>query len=54
MRALMNESAATRVPLRLKVTDANDPSLKLYLRLGFKPIETASFYIELEWTSTAL
>jgi RimJ/RimL family protein N-acetyltransferase len=50
MQALMDEAAEARVPVRLKVADANDPSLKLYLRLGFKPIETAPFYIELEWT----
>ena len=49
MRALMEEAARAEVPVRLKVADANDPSLKLYLRLGFRPIETAPFYIELEW-----
>jgi RimJ/RimL family protein N-acetyltransferase len=54
MRALMAEATEGCIPLRLKVADANDPSLKLYLRLGFKPIETAPFYIELEWIGTAL
>lgn len=51
MRALMDEAAQAKVPVRLKVADANDPSLKLYLRLGFRPIDTAPFYIELEWTA---
>ena len=53
MRALMDEAAAAGIPVRLKVADANDPSLKLYLRLGFTPIEEAPFYIELEWTAPA-
>ena len=53
MRALMDEAAAAGIPVRLKVADANDPSLKLYVRLGFTPIETAPFYIELEWTAPA-
>src|SRR3954466_16081486 len=34
MRALMEEAGRAEVPVRLKVADANDPSLKLYLRLG--------------------
>ena len=53
MRALMDEAAAAGLPVRLKVADANDPSLKLYRRLGFTPIEEAPFYIELEWTAPA-
>jgi ribosomal protein S18 acetylase RimI-like enzyme len=52
MRTLMDEAAMAGLPVRLKVADANDPSLKLYLRLGFEPIETAPFYIELEWTGS--
>ncbi|HEX8663401.1 MAG TPA: GNAT family N-acetyltransferase [Beijerinckiaceae bacterium] len=51
MLALMDEAAAASIPMRLKVADANDPSLKLYRRLGFTPIEEAPFYIELEWTA---
>jgi ribosomal protein S18 acetylase RimI-like enzyme len=31
------------------VADANDPSLKLYQRLGFRQIDEAVMYIELEW-----
>jgi ribosomal protein S18 acetylase RimI-like enzyme len=50
MRALMDEAAAAGLPVRLKVADANDPSLRLYLRLGFTPIESVPAYIELEWT----
>jgi RimJ/RimL family protein N-acetyltransferase len=53
MRALMEEAAAAGLPVRLKVADANDPSLRLYLRLGFKPIETVPAYIELEWSGGA-
>jgi ribosomal protein S18 acetylase RimI-like enzyme len=49
MKALMDEAAAGGVPLRLMVADANDPSLKLYQRLGFRQIDEAVMYIELEW-----
>jgi RimJ/RimL family protein N-acetyltransferase len=53
MRTLMDEAAAAGLPVRLKVADANDPSLRLYRRLGFRPIETVPAYIELEWTAPA-
>ena len=49
MRALMDEAAQRNIPVRLKVADGNDPSLKLYQRLGFGVIETAPYYLELEW-----
>jgi len=49
MRALMDEAAAAGLPVRLKVASSNDPSMQLYLRLGFVPIETAPLYIEMEW-----
>jgi ribosomal protein S18 acetylase RimI-like enzyme len=49
MRALMDEAARAALPVRLKVASSNDPSLRLYLRLGFRPIEEIPAYIELEW-----
>jgi ribosomal protein S18 acetylase RimI-like enzyme len=49
MRALMDEAQAARLPVRLKVASSNDPSLRLYQRLGFAPIETVPLYIEMEW-----
>lgn len=49
MRALMAEAAAAALPVRLKVASSNDPSMRLYLRLGFVPIERAPLYIEMEW-----
>ena len=49
MRALMDEAAALRLPVRLKVASSNDPSMRLYLRLGFVPVESVALYIELEW-----
>lgn len=49
MRGLMDEARAAKLPVRLKVASSNDPSLRLYLRLGFVPIETIPAYIELEW-----
>jgi RimJ/RimL family protein N-acetyltransferase len=49
MRALMDEAARAAQPVRLKVASSNDPSLRLYLRLGFVPIASIPAYIELEW-----
>ena len=50
MRALMDEARRLGIPFRLKVASSNDPSLRLYLRLGFVPIAEVPAYIELEWT----
>jgi ribosomal protein S18 acetylase RimI-like enzyme len=49
MRTLMDEVRGRALPLRLMVGSSNDPSLRLYLRLGFVPIATTPMYIELEW-----
>jgi ribosomal protein S18 acetylase RimI-like enzyme len=49
MRSLMDEAARAALPVRLKVASTNDPSLRLYLRLGFTPIAEIPLYIELEW-----
>jgi ribosomal protein S18 acetylase RimI-like enzyme len=49
MRALMDEAAQAGLPVRLKVASSNDPSMQLYLRLGFVSIETAPLYIDMEW-----
>jgi ribosomal protein S18 acetylase RimI-like enzyme len=49
MQALMAEARGADLPLRLKVASSNDPSIKLYLRLGFAPIAAIPAYIELEW-----
>ncbi|SEC29062.1 Ribosomal protein S18 acetylase RimI [Rhizobiales bacterium GAS188] len=49
MRALMDEANAAGLPVQLEVSSANDPSLRLYQRLGFVPIETVALYMRLEW-----
>jgi ribosomal protein S18 acetylase RimI-like enzyme len=49
MHTLMDEAARDALPVRLKVASTNDPSMRLYARLGFLPIETDPFYIEMEW-----
>lgn len=54
MRALMVEAQAAGLPLRLKVAQGEEAALRLYLRLGFVPIEQAPLeqvplYMELEW-----
>lgn len=49
MRTLMDEVRERELPLRLMVGSSNDPSLRLYLRLGFVSIAATPMYIELEW-----
>jgi RimJ/RimL family protein N-acetyltransferase len=53
MRAVMERAAQAGQTVRLKVASTNDPSMRLYLRLGFVPIETDPFYIEMEWPAGA-
>jgi RimJ/RimL family protein N-acetyltransferase len=49
MTALMEEAAEAALPVRLKVASSNDPSMRLYLRLGFVPIHVEPLYIEMQW-----
>jgi ribosomal protein S18 acetylase RimI-like enzyme len=49
MQVLMNEAAGAELPVRLKVSSTNDSSIRLYLRLGFVPIEFVPLYVEMEW-----
>jgi ribosomal protein S18 acetylase RimI-like enzyme len=51
MRNLMAEARAAGMPVRLKVASTNDPSMRLYARLGFAPIQEIPAYIEMEWTA---
>jgi ribosomal protein S18 acetylase RimI-like enzyme len=53
MRALMDEATAAGLPARLTVADSNDPSLRLYERLGFRQIGEAMMYMEMEWRPSA-
>jgi ribosomal protein S18 acetylase RimI-like enzyme len=53
MRSLMDEAGAAGLPVRLEVASSNDPSMRLYLRLGFVPIQSVALYIGLEWTSAS-
>jgi ribosomal protein S18 acetylase RimI-like enzyme len=53
MRALMDEASAAGLPVRLAVASESDPSLRLYLRLGFVPIKTVPLYMELELRASA-
>jgi ribosomal protein S18 acetylase RimI-like enzyme len=53
MQALMDEAAKARLPVRLKVASSNDPSIRLYQRLGFAPIDSTSLYLEMEWRAFA-
>jgi ribosomal protein S18 acetylase RimI-like enzyme len=49
MRWLMEEAAGAGLPVRLMVFSGNDPSRRLYNRLGFVPIGETPTHIELEW-----
>ena len=53
MRALLQEAGRTHRPLRLHVASNNDAAMRLYVRLGFVPIETSAVYSELEWRAPA-
>jgi GNAT superfamily N-acetyltransferase len=48
LRELMSESEAAGKPLTIHVEKYN-PAMRLYLRLGFKPIEDRGPYDLLEW-----
>lgn len=48
--ALQTEAALARKPLRIHVERFN-PALRLYERLGFKPIADRGVYLFLEWVS---
>jgi hypothetical protein len=37
----------------LKVASSNDPSMRLYLRLGFEVIGTTEAYLQMEWRTAA-
>jgi len=49
MRALMGEAAAAGVPVRLEVASSNDPSFRLYQRLGFRQTAETPMYLAMEW-----
>lgn len=49
MASLMDEAAQGGIPVRLKVASDNDPSMRLYLRLGFTVIDRTEMYLEMEW-----
>ena len=49
MRFLMDEATVLNQPVRLKLASDNDPSWKLYDRLGFRQVAEHNAYIEMEW-----
>ena len=54
MLAVMADAERAGLPVRLEVSSENDPSLRLYQRLGFVPIASAAFYLRLEWRAAAI
>lgn len=53
MRWLMQEAADVGLPVRLMVFSGNDPSRRLYDRLGFVPIAETPTHIEMEWRASS-
>ena len=49
MRQLMAEAQAEGLFMTLKVSNANDPSMRLYSRLGFEVLTESLEYIEMTW-----
>lgn len=49
LRALMAEAEAAGRPVRLEVASSNDPSMRLYHRLGFRQVDETPLYIAMEW-----
>lgn len=49
MRQLMAEAEAGGLFMTLKVSNANDPSMRLYSRLGFEVRSESLEYIEMTW-----
>ena len=54
MRFFMDQAAAAGVPVELQVASTNDPSMRLYLRLGFVPVEENPMYINMRWLPPGL
>lgn len=53
MRQLMAEAEAGGLFMTLKVSNANDPSMRLYSRLGFEVASESLEYIEMTWRGAA-
>jgi ribosomal protein S18 acetylase RimI-like enzyme len=49
MRSLMDEATAAGVPVTLEVGSSNDPSMRLYERLGFTVAGEEPMYLAMEW-----
>lgn len=49
LRALMAEAEAAELPVRLEVASSNDPTMRLYQRLGFRQCAETPLYIQMEW-----
>jgi RimJ/RimL family protein N-acetyltransferase len=53
MKALMDEAGRAGQMVRLMVASTNDSAMRLYQRIGFAPIATEPFFIEMEWRAPA-
>lgn len=53
LRGLIDEAAAAGQPLRIHVEKFN-PALRLYARMGFRPIEDKGVYWYMEWSPSGV
>jgi ribosomal protein S18 acetylase RimI-like enzyme len=51
LKQVLDESAATDRPCRLRVLQTNPGAIQLYQRLGFVNISEDPIYVEMEWRS---
>lgn len=49
LEALIDEARRCGIPVRLNVASGNDPSLRLYLRLGFEVVDKTEMYLGMQW-----
>jgi GNAT superfamily N-acetyltransferase len=48
MKAILNQAASARLPVQIHVEQFN-PAMRLYLRLGFRPIRHDGVYMLMKW-----
>lgn len=53
LKDLLDEAQASALPVRIHVENYN-PALRLYLRLGFKPVADQGVYQLMEWQPVVL
>jgi ribosomal protein S18 acetylase RimI-like enzyme len=50
LKALMDEAGEAGAPVVLEVASSNDPSMRLYRRLGFAVTDETAMYLQMTWS----